>query len=205
MIKAVFFDFDGVLSKNFNGSKTICAYLHRELPNVPLQSIIDCYKKHCGPLSLGGLFDDVWDDFCTCIGQKVDHDLRSRALRTVPKNDEMFDVVRSLRHGYTLGILTDNPVERMKLMDEDMRLSDLFDPIIVSGSVGAKKHDGTTTIFDAALKAAACKPEESIFIDNQQRNLVVASGMGMHTYLHDDAKNDIPALLSALARFRVSI
>jgi len=123
----------------------------------------------------------------------------------VTKNEEMFALCRALKGHYVLGMITDNPLERMRLMDEDMQLENLFDPIIVSADVRALKHDGTPVIFDAALQQCNCQPEEAVFIDNQQRNLSVPAAMGMQTYWYDDSLHDIAALRSALAEWGVQI
>ena len=206
MIKVLFFDFDGVLTTDFNGTGNICENLCKAVPNLSIEPVLGCYRKHCGCLlTEPGKFSDVWDAFCVCIGQPITPDILRKALRTVSRNEEMFVLVQSLRKKYRLGMITDNATERMDLLNEDMRLTDLFDPMIISASVRALKHDGTTTIFDAALEGAGCEPEESIFIDNQERNLVTPSTMGMKTYWHDDSKNDIPSLVSALQKYGVEI
>jgi len=206
MIKVLFFDFDGVLTTDFNGTGNICENLCKAVLNLSIEPVLECYRKHCGCLlTEPGKFSDVWDAFCVCIGQPITPDILRKALRTVSRNEEMFVLVQSLRKKYRLGMITDNATERMDLLNEDMRLTDLFDPMIISASVRALKHDGTTTIFDAALEGAGCEPEESIFIDNQERNLVTPSTMGMKTYWHDDSKNDIPSLVSALQKYGVEI
>jgi len=198
MITTIFFDFDGVLTTDYIGTGTVCGHLSEAAPGLSHQTITECYKKYCGHLLLGGKFAEVWDDFCASIGRKISPNVLRHALRTVPRNEEMFGIVQSLSKNFTLGIITDNPRERMELLNEDMSLPDLFNPIIISASVHALKHDGTTKIFDAALAEAACQLSESIFIDNQQRNLVTPSQMGMKTYWHDDKKNDLMALRLAL-------
>jgi len=117
----------------------------------------------------------------------------------------MFVIVRFLLGKYILGIITDNTAERMALLRENMQLDTLFRPIINSAEIHAMKHDGTTAIFDAALKAAQCEASEAFFIDNQQRNLVTPEKMGMKTYWHDDKKNDIPMLRKALREFGIDL
>jgi FMN phosphatase YigB (HAD superfamily) len=203
MIKTLFFDFDGVLTTDSNGTTTICGHLCKAAPGISLETMTGCYRKHCKRLTLGGNFAEAWDAFCGCIGQNIAPEIRQHALRTVPKNEAMFALIASLHGKYKLGIITDNEDERIELIRKDLKLDDLFDPIIVSASVHALKHDGTRTIFDAALKAADCKPGESFFIDNHEWNLVTAKEMGMHTYWHDDAKNDIPLLRKTLAELGV--
>ena len=42
-------------------------------------------------------------------------------------------------------------------------------------------------------------------IDNQAHNLVTAEKMGIKTYFHDDAKNDVPALIAALRAWGVIV
>ncbi|MFH0770803.1 MAG: HAD hydrolase-like protein [Candidatus Peregrinibacteria bacterium] len=203
MIRMLFFDFDGVLTTDFNGTGTICEYLSKEVTGSSVEAVTACYEKHCNRLLLGGRFTDVWDDFCSCMEQKISPDVLRQALRTIPVNEAMLEVVQSLSTMYRLGMITDNPEERMDLLNEDLHLTDLFDPIVVSAMVHALKHDGTTAIFDAALRAADCQPQEAVFIDNQERNLSTPAKMGMHTYWHDDKKNDIPSLLDALQKLGV--
>jgi len=206
MIKTVFFDFDGVLTTDFNGSGNICRNLCFAIPGLSLQKVTDCYRKHCGRLLVEPVFySEVWDEFCACAGEKISDEVMEKAVRTVSRNEETFELVQNLRRRYTIGMITDNSIERMNLVSADMHLSDSFDPMVISASVCALKHDGTTTIFDAALKAADSQPSESIFIDNQERNLVTPSRMGIKTCWHDAAKNDIPALISALQTYGVEI
>ncbi len=206
MITTIFFDFDGVLTKEFNGSGNICANLCSAFPELSYDHVLDCYKAHCKKLLVEpGAYKDVWEYFCSCVGQEIPIDSLPVALRTVTPNDEMWDLVRSLHRRYKLGIITDNSSERMQLIDECMKLSQFFDPIVISDAVRALKHDETTTIFDVALKGAESVPEESVFIDNQERNLIVPAEMGMSTYWHDDKKNDISALRSVLDRWGVTV
>jgi putative hydrolase of the HAD superfamily len=204
IITTLFFDFDGVLTTEFNGSGTICEHLSCST-NIPLEKIREAYKKYCTPLLIGGKFIGIWDDFCLSIGHKISNEDLQTALRTFSRNEAMFSLAADLRKKYTLGIITDNTEERMALIEEDQHVSDLFSPIILSASVHALKHDGTTTIFDAALNAAGCNAEEAIFIDNQERNLITPAKMGMHTYYHDDAKNDVQALMAALDEWGVRV
>ena len=203
MIKTVFFDFDGVLTTDFNGTTTIARNLSEKTQGLTEEKILACYRKHCKRLVLGGKHTDVWEDFCSCVGQNIPIDLLLEALRRVPLNEAMFQLVQSLRTRYRIGMITDNFGERMDLLKTDL-LKD-FDPIIVSANVHASKNDGTTKIFDLALEAANCRADESVFIDNQQHNLITAEKMGIKTYFHDDVKNDVPALVAALRAWGVIV
>lgn len=204
MIKAIFFDFDGVLTREFNGSGNICKNLCKAIPSLSYDSVMNCYRKHCGRLLVEtGTYSDVEENFCECIGLQIPSEVYKDAQITNTRNDEMFALVESLRGNYMLGIITDNSEERMNLIDDQMQLSNLFKTIVISSVAHALKHDGTTSIFDTAISSIQCNPEECIFIDNQERNLTIPKQMGMKTYWHDDKKNDVSALKAKLEEWGV--
>ncbi len=206
MIKAVFFDFDGVLTTDFNGTGTICENLHQYCSAVSLADLHEIYLRHALPLFKSGQpHETIWPAFCEEIGQTISFDALHRALATFPKNDAMFALAQELKQQCTVGMITDNFADRMDLIEEKEQLSTIFDPIVVSSKVGVSKHDGTPRIFQIALEQAACAPEEAVFIDNQEKNLVVPVQMGIHTYWFDNAKNDVAALRVALAEWGLEI
>lgn len=206
MIKAIFFDFDGVLTTDAKGSLTMSKTLCDAVPGLSVEEVLACYREDIELLNAGQmLFKDVWQRMCAAFHIAPDDDLLLDVLRTVPKNNAMFDFARSLAGHYTLGIITDNCRERMDVLNSEMHLAELFDPIIVSGAEHASKRDGTTKIFDIALAKAGCLSEESVFIDNQEKNLITPRVMGMKTYFYDDMKNDIAALRTSLAGMGVNL
>ncbi|MDO8649076.1 MAG: HAD hydrolase-like protein [Candidatus Peregrinibacteria bacterium] len=206
MIKAAFFDLDGVLTTDFNATDRICRNLCDAVPGLKIETATECYRQHCRHLLVERRkHADVWEKFCACAGREISSAILQEALRSVSKNEAMFSLVGDLHKNYRLGIITDNSEERMELLNGELQLPALFDPIVVSSSVHALKHDGTTTIFDAALEAVQCEPQEAIFVDNQERNLVTPAAMGMKTYWHDDKRNDIAALLFALREWNVVV
>ena len=199
MIKTLFFDFDGVLTREFNAKGNISENLCKDISGLSYENVLECHGSNFGYL-LGepSSYRDHWGAFCEGIGQEIPQDIWEHALKTVTPNEEMLAIARSLHGRYKLGIITNNTSERMKLIVPTLQLSETFDPIVVSADVRALKNDGTTKIFDIALEATMSKPEESVFIDNQKKNLPTPEQMGMKTYWHDDKKNDIPSLISAL-------
>ncbi len=205
MVKAIFFDLDGVLTTDAKGSLTVSKNICEAVPNLSVEKVLDCYRQDIELLNMGRrTMRDVWKRMCRTLKITESDALLLEVLRKTPRNDAMFDLARSLSHRYSLGIITDNSRERMNVLNEKMKLGELFDPIIVSATEHASKRDGTTALFDAALVKAHCKAKEAIFIDNQEKNLVLPAQMGMQTYWHDDAKNDIAALKTALLRWGVA-
>jgi FMN phosphatase YigB (HAD superfamily) len=205
MINAIFFDLDGVLTTDAKGSLTMSKTLCEAMPRLSVQEVLTCYREDIELLNLGKrTFHDVWQRLHSTFNIPDDQNMLNDVLRKVPWNDAMLELARSLKSRFVLGIITDNCRERMDVLTAEMNLGDLFDPIVVSAIEHASKCDGTTRIFDAALDRAGCKAEEALFIDNQERNLTTPRNMGMHTYWHDDAKNDVAALQHALRTLGVT-
>lgn len=206
MIKAIFFDLDGVLTTDAKGSLTMSQNLCNAMPNLTIDEVLSCYRQDIEPLNMGQIpLSDVWKRMCSTLKIPASDNLLKEMLRKVPKNDVMFDLARSLSKNYVLGIITDNCSERMDILNDELKLDELFDPIVVSAIEHASKCDGTTRIFDVALTRAGCKADETIFIDNQEKNLVTPMKMGMKTHLHDDLKNDVVTLRATLFGMGVHI
>lgn len=204
MIKAIFFDLDGVLTTDAKGSLTMSKNLCEIVPGLSVQNVLACYRQDIAALNLGRVsMQEVWEKLCAAFSIPAGDDLLREMMRKAPKNDAMFDLSESLSRCYHLGIITDNGRELMDVLTAELELTALFDPIVVSGIEHASKCDGTTRIFDAALDRAGCKAEEALFIDNQQKNLTVPATMGMKTYFYDDTMNDVAALRIALRQWGV--
>ncbi len=204
MIKAIFFDFDGVLTTDPNGKTAIFRNLSEKLPDVDIDTIAKCYipwndDNKCGKVQ----WKDIHNEYCVSLGADVPFADMEFAWKTIHRNDQMFDLVVSLKQaGYTTGIITSNSAERIQLLTQAHRLDDMFDYIVASADVGSKKDK--KEIFEYTLEIVELIPEECVFIDNHEGNLVVPTRMGFKTYFHDDKKNDMPALLAQLQEWGVS-
>jgi putative hydrolase of the HAD superfamily len=204
MIRAAFFDFDGVLTLENSGTDSTCEALaaKKHIPYEPLKAALRPLIKKLAlvPDSYQSILKPLNDTLQTDI---TEADLLEAASTTRP-NSDMYTLVEELRHsGLETGIITDNTVERMGLLRETFKLAD-FSPVIVSAEVGTAKWQGAE-IFKIALERAGVQPDEAIFIDNTKENLLPATELGIHTYRHDDKLNDLSALRLRLVDLGVSL
>jgi len=203
MIKAVFFDYDGVLTPDKSGAYTTCKYIHQST-GIDLDNLISCYKKHSRHLNLGKItHQDIWQDFCQCLGQFINIKILQDAFNSTPSNEVMYELARKIRTHCKTGIITDNKKDRWNVVIRKFSLDRLFDILVLSANVGAEKD--SEKIFFAAANSLGVKPEECIFIDNKRANLVAPSRMGFKTIFYDHEKNDITALIKELQGFGVDI
>ena len=202
MIKAIFFDFDGVLTLNERGSTITIKTIQEANPDLSGERIRDCYYRFHRQMLLGEKDHyGIWGDYCKCVGGDIAPDILIEAFLATPMNAGMMALAAELAARYQLGIITANATDRMTSLVDEYRLDLLFAPIVISAEVGALKSDAL--IFERAL--GGYEPEECVFIDNQERNLTVPTELGFKTYLFDPKQNNIPKLESQLAEWSVEV
>lgn len=195
-IRAVFFDFDGVLTTDKTGSLTTIRYLS-EQTGIEYARLRDAVKNFNDDLNLGTTtHDDIWPELCRALNRDIDKALLPRAFESTPMNAGMMHLARMLKANYCVGIITDNKKDRIDYLKVHAGLASLFDPIVVSAEVGVSKEH--PRIFEHALSRLGIAPDESVFIDNTPDNLVAPSALGMHTIHFDDERNDLDALTAML-------
>lgn len=195
-IRAVFFDFDGVLTTDRTGSLTTLRFLS-QATGIALAALREAFTEHNDALNLGRTSHaQIWPAVCRRLGTPIDIGLLEAAFESTPLNTAMFRLARRLRQRCSVGIITDNKKDRMDCLKVSAALPALFDPIVVSAEAGSDKRG--PLIFERALTLAAARPGECVFIDNSRDNLVAPAALGLHTIFFDDERNDVQGLAVAL-------
>ncbi len=204
MIKAVFFDFDGVLTTDEYGWLTISNNYHAKT-GISIEKLNSCFKPFIKPLKNGEVNHvDIWDKFCACLGEDLDIKILDYVFRTIPKNEKMFEIVGVLKkNGYKTGIISANFIERFESLKDEFSLENIFDVFAISANVQAFKDD--RKLFEYILNETGLNPEECIFVDNTQKHLEVPVEMGFTTYFHDCQKNDAQAFVKFLKDNGISL
>ncbi len=206
MVKAIFFDFDGVLTLDRNDGLTTPRNLSKAT-GIDVGIVRSCYGKFIDQLDAGLVtHEGIWPEFQVCIGKNIEYDLINRAFRDVPVNDAMFTLARELKQaGYSVGLISNTTAERAAVLVDVLKLDKIFNPIVISAQVKCTKggERGGERIFNIALNGL--DPHDAIFIDNTKENLVIPEKTGMQTIYFDGIKNDISKLRNELQTFGVRI
>ena len=202
MMKIVLFDFDGVLTLEGHACHEICSYLE-PIAKIPADKIEPVFHNMAKELLVNG---KRYQDYIDNINNELSIKLTARdILDAVGKsklNQKMIGVVRALKDNKVrVGILTDNNIERLVMIRKHPDFSSLS-PIVGSSEVGCTK-DKCQKIFEEALKQAKVKPEEIIFIDNNEKCLEIPKKMGIITYWHDESKNNVEDLKRFLDNYKL--
>lgn len=94
------------------------------------------------------------------------------------------DIITTLKKKYPVYFLSDNVKERVEKIDAIYHLLSWFDGGVFSHDIGIRKPN--PIIYQITLEKFEVKPEETIFIDDKEKNLVPARAMGIHTILFEN-------------------
>lgn len=195
MIKAVLFDFGGVLSEA-GARGSIRSWLGRIYGvDINVKSMNQTfYKMWRGQMSEEDFFADIHRQFPdTPIVTKADFLKNMQEFR---RSEPVYELVAQLRaNGIKTGILSNV----FSIGVNALRAGGFyegFDPLLLSSEIGYAKPD--PEFYQMAIDRFGVKPEEIIFIDDQQDVLQPAKDMGMHVILATSPQqivNDTKALM----------
>src|SRR5689334_6003179 len=95
-MRAVFFDYDGVLTTDKTGSLTTCRYISQRT-GLPLPEVSAAFRAHNLELTTGQRSHaDVWPAICAALGREIPMDLLVEAFDSTPANSEMTALAREL-------------------------------------------------------------------------------------------------------------
>ncbi|MCL1844848.1 MAG: HAD-IA family hydrolase [Defluviitaleaceae bacterium] len=197
MIKSVLFDFDGVLTLDANGTQTICNYIC-STTRVDRSVFEHEYRKFNADLQTGKVVhEEIWKRVCDAVGQHIDIKILNDSFDNTPINSYMLKLAKEIKElGLKIGIVTDNKADRIKSIVDFHNWHNVFDGIVVSAEVGSGKTH--PAIFHKIFSILSVNPNECVFIDNTEKNLVVPKELGVTTIFFEHEKNDISKLRNEL-------
>jgi putative hydrolase of the HAD superfamily len=150
--------------------------------------------------------------FCELLNEHVGKTIPPQEIESAwksiisPPLEYKMDYIKELRKKYKLYILTNNnPVILNWACSKGFTpsgdsLSDCFDKIYASYKMKCTKPD--LKIFRMMIEDAGINPEESLYIDDSEHNLIPARKLGMHVYLAkngEDWRQDVEELLTQVS------
>jgi FMN phosphatase YigB (HAD superfamily) len=184
MIKAVFFDWGRTL---ISGFKENDAKIEEILKPYGLKwsEVFKIWRNFYLLRSLGRLKTDqeMFEQLRKILdlpSEKPLESIRDLVIDSHIIAPETIDIIKKIKNYYKVGIISNNVYDWVIRVLDNYRIRDLFDAIVISSEIGARKPDAR--IFVAALKALSIKPEEAVFVsDELAEDLAGAKGLGMIT------------------------
>lgn len=196
MIKGIFFDFDGVITLEKQGTPPMIAYIE-EATGLPGGAVEKAYRRHNRALLMGEVtHPDMWKEFCEELETDISYEVLKDAFLNITLDQSVIAYIRELKEKYLIGMITDNKVDRIETILKEKGLEELFDVVVISAQVHCWKTD--EKIFAEALKRGGLESGECVFIDNTAQNLEVPRQMGFRTVYFDDEKRDLTELRNVI-------
>ena len=184
-IKAIFFDFGGVILEGFDGVDHDAIEAEFGLEEKALRKWVYRDSRYMD-FQIGKVTYDEWTDSIRKAmaaggaGERAEEMLKrfQEAERLV--NYDMVGLIKRLHGRYKLGIISNTIPGMMDRLRRLLDFVDLFDVVVGSGDVGIAKPDAD--IFLHAAKQAGVRPQESVFADDREDFAEAARGVGMRGF-----------------------
>jgi len=197
MIEVVFFDFGGVLAEEgwVNGLTDI-AHHHGFNP-------AEFFDDACDVLWTTGYMygraseDEFWEKFAERYNFIMSVDLMRDAIfnKFILRN-EMFDLVKDIAEsGYRVAILSDQ-TNWLDVFDEKYDFFRMFEKVYNSYHLGKGKKD--ITLFPEVCEEMGVKPENALFVDDNDGHIERAKESGLQTVYFDDVENNMKEIRDLL-------
>jgi len=98
-------------------------------------------------------------------------------------NEELLTFYKKLKRNYSVNIFTLGSIQKNSA-EVKKRIRNIFDNVFSSKDLGLNKNDSRSYILIA--KKLHKKPEEILFIDDQEENIKAAKKMGLKTVLFEN-------------------
>lgn len=181
-IKAIFFDFGGVILKTFDGVDHDAIESEFGLEAKMLRKCVYRDSRYMD-FQIGACTYGEWTDSIREALLRIDEraDAIMNAFMDSPRvfNQEMLGLVKRLHGRYTLGIISNTTPGMEERLRERFDLTDLFDVRVGSGDLGIAKPDAE--IFLHATKEGIAL-EQSVFTDDRADFAAASRALGMHGF-----------------------
>jgi len=202
-IKTILFDYDGVMTIDKTGTESICNYISNTL-GIDKNVFEKEYRKYNKDLLYGKPTSEIWEELCKSINKNISLSILYDSYKNTPINMEMHELVLKIKDkNIKTGLITDNKADRIDYINKIFNLDKYFDIISVSGKLGYGKE--SDKIFIKTLEELKIKPEESIFIDNHENNLIIPNKMGIKTIYFNDEEKDMAKLVYKIREYGVEM
>ena len=182
-IRAIFFDFGGVILKTFDGVDHDVIEGEFGLEAKVLRKCVYRDSRYMD-FQVGKCTYGEWADSIRDALLKIDEraDAIMNAFMESPRvfNQDVLGLVKRLHRRYKLGIISNTTPGMEERLRERFELIDLFDVRVGSGDIGIAKPDAG--IFLHATKLAGLAPEQSVFTDDRADFAEAARAVGMQGF-----------------------
>ncbi|MEW6566914.1 MAG: HAD family phosphatase [Chloroflexota bacterium] len=179
-IRAVLWDLGGVIlrTEDDRGRRRWEASLGLN-PGQLERLVFECDASRAATLGRASA-NDVWTSVLTALGlPEGERQALSQDFFAGDRiDDRLVNFIRGLRPAYKTGLITNAWPNVRRWIEDEWRLSQVFDTMVISAEVGLAKPD--PRIYRLGLDRLGVAPGEALFIDDFPENVTGAVAVGLH-------------------------
>jgi len=189
-IKAIYFDLGGVIVRT--GDKTPRANLAAEFGMSYAQMDSFVFECETAALASVGKLSEAehWLDVTRRLKRPaadMPH-IRDTFFDGDSIDQEILGLLRALRVTHKTGLIS-NAWDGLRPWIIAQEFDDAFDYITISAEIGIAKPDAR--IYQFALGKLGVEPDQAIFVDDVEKNIVACEALGMHGVLFRSSQQTI--------------
>lgn len=190
MIKNIIFDLSEVIISGYHGVEKLL----REQFGIPEQDFKE-QKQLKNELFLDLMRGNLSEEeYLEELLKRTNWNISIEQLKTAIRQNlnqpvpGTMEIVKELKAkgNYQLILLSDHTREWMEYIEENNKDLKIFDKKIFSYDIGAVKSDEQT--FKTVLEKAAIVADETVFIDDYEKNVKNAEAVGIHGIVFENAE-----------------
>ncbi|SRR5258708_1583162 len=183
-ITNIFWDFGAVLFSNAQISGYEFKPVRKLLGITPERSDEIFFSMWEEGVRLGKISeDDFWNTYIENSTQEPNlEEIKVIYRKCTLVNSELLNLISQLSNKYVNSVVSNHGKEWMNFLISNYNLNNIFKDIVCSAFIGIGKPD--PEFFEIALKRVSVKPQNVIYIDNEERHLEAARSIGIHSILY---------------------
>ena len=171
--KTIMFDFFGVIS-----SEIAPHWFEKHFSKIDAATLKEKYARPADSEEISEI--EYFAQLAKLVSEKPE-DIRNEWMSMVSINLNLVDYIKALRRNFQIVLCSNAPSPFLREILEKNTLSILFDTIIISSEIHAIKPE--PDFFRLVLDRCAIKPEESVFIDDNNNNVIGAESIGIKGFV----------------------
>lgn len=198
MIKAIIFDYGGVLSAEASLRSFGAMYAQKFQKNP--EDFNTVIIENWIPARVNKIDSRLfWKNLANFLGTDAKL-LRKDFMDFFGFREEVFELIKKLKkNGYRLGLLSNTLEDWFEEIIQNRKFNQTFDVIVTSYKSKIAKPD--ISIYNEIVEKLNVKPDECIYIDDLEKNIPPAKQLGMKTILFTDFENLKKELASLSVKF----
>jgi putative hydrolase of the HAD superfamily len=197
VIKAIIFDNNGVLTLSDRENTVSNFAKYFEIDESDLHAVFDKFAEKMDDGSESTL--QFYQKIASHFGKGFDPvELRKVHIESYKPKEKMRELVLSLKNNYDVALLTNYGDAYEEANENVWHHDDLFDNDRQFVSYKLKMKKPNRDIYEHVLLKLGYKPNETVFIDDRESNLVPARELGMkviHFKSPEQFKNELELLI----------